>query len=152
MASWTIPQDVYGSWIGGDAPSDTAQIELWIGKAEREIRRRIPDLVTRLDLEAELDPPSTELLENIKDVVVAMVTRVFRNPEGVRQRNETTGPFTGSVTYGGDLPGALTLTADEIDKLSGFTSSGQAFNIDMIPATSPFSTLYDPVYPWGPWA
>lgn len=145
--SWTQPDDVIDSWIGEDAPTDTVLVLLWIAKAEREIRARIPDLQARLDAEAELIIPSTDLLETTKDVVVSMVTRVFRNPEGIRQVNSTTGPFTDSKTYGGDTPGGLALTADELEKLTDSSASG-AFTIDMIPSTSPFSPFYVPAYPW----
>jgi hypothetical protein len=135
--SWTTPDDVVDAWIGDDAPDDDSQIQKWIDKAEREIRFRIPGLQVRLDLEAALLPPVTELLETAKDVVVSMVTRVFRNPEGIRQRNTTTGPFTESATYGGDVPGGLGLTGDELEKLRGQSTKG-AFTISMIPSTSPF--------------
>lgn len=140
--AWTTAQDVIDSWIGDDAPDDVDLIELWLAKAEREVRRRVPDLQERIDAEAELVPPSTELLETAKDVVVAMVTRIFRNPSGVRQRTgtTTTGPFgdTVSETVGGNNPGVLEPTDDELAKLQGVTSSG-AFTIDMIPSSSPFS-------------
>lgn len=143
--TWTLPGDVTDAWIGEGAPSDQDLINLWIGKAEREIRYRVPTIQSRIDAEAELPTPLTDLLETTKDVVVAMVTRVFRNPENVRQKNitTTTGPFgdTGSVTYGGDLPGSLGLTDDELAKLQGTTTSG-AFTISMIPSTSPFSPDY----------
>lgn len=135
--SWTDPDDVRDAWIGEDAPEDDSQIQTWIDKAEREIRFRVPDLQARLDLEAVLLPPVTDLLETAKDVVVSMVTRVFRNPEGIRQRNTTTGPFTESATYGGDMPGGLGLTDDELEKLRGVRARG-AFTISMIPSTSPF--------------
>lgn len=141
---WVVPDDVTDAWIGPDAPTDQDQIELWIGKAEREVRFRVPDLMARLDAEAALDPPVTDLLEATKDVVVAMVTRVFRNPEGVRTRNETTGPFSGSITYGGDTPGGLYLTEAELAKLTEDVASGGAYTVDMIPVTSPFSPHYAP--------
>lgn len=131
MASWTTPDDVVDAWIGEDSPDDTAQLQRWIDKAEREIRFRVPTIQARIDAD-ELD-----LLETAKDVVVAMVTRVFRNPEGIRQRNTTTGPFTESATYGGDMPGGLGLTDDELEKLRGQSTKG-AFTISMIPSTSPF--------------
>jgi hypothetical protein len=141
MASWTLPADIVEVWIGDDAPTDSLLIDKWIGKAEREIRFRVPDLQARLDTEADLLPAVTELLDTARDVVVAMVTRVFRNPEGLRQKNvtTTTGPFgdTGSVIYGGNTPGELALTDDELSKLSGVVSRG-AFTISMIPSTSPF--------------
>ena len=135
--TWTQPADVVDAWIGEDAPDDNAQLSVWIGKAEREIRFRVPGIQARIDAEAELIPSSTELLEGAKDVTVSMVTRVFRNPEGIRQANMTTGPFTESRTYGGDVPGGLGLTADELAKLEGVRQGG-AFTVSMIPTKSPF--------------
>lgn len=136
MASWTAPDDVTDAWIGEDAPTDTTKLQKWIDKAEREIRYRVPDIQSRIDAEAAEAPPRTELLELAKDATVAMVMRVFRNPAGVRQANTTTGPFTDSVMYGGDVPGGLGLTDDELAKLQGVR--GGAFSIDLIPSTSPF--------------
>ncbi|WP_193510478.1 Gp19/Gp15/Gp42 family protein [Cryobacterium sp. BB736] len=137
MASWTDPTDVTGAWIGEGAPTDEAQIQAWIGKAERELRFRVSDLQARIDAEAKLVPPATDLLETAKDVVVAMVTRKFRNPESIRQTNVTTGPYTTSKTYGGNMPGELEATDTELAKLRGVKDSG-AFTIGMIPPTSPF--------------
>lgn len=136
MASWTSPTDVTDAWIGEGAPSNTTKIQKWIDKAEREIRYRVPDVQERIDAEAAETPARTDLIETAKDVVVSMVTRVFRNPEGIRQVNETTGPFTSSRTYGGDVPGGLGITDDEFAKLQG--ARGGAFSIDLIPSTSPF--------------
>ena len=137
MASWTTPDDVLDAWIGEGAPSDDAQIQTWIGKAEREIRFRVPDIQGRIDAEDAMVPTVTDLIETARDVVVAMVTRVFRNPEGIRQVNTTTGPYAESRTYGGDVPGGLGLTDDELSKLSGVRIRG-AFTVSMIPSTSPF--------------
>lgn len=137
MASWTSPTDVTGAWIGEGVPTDVAKIQKWIDKAEREIKYRVPDIQARITAEGQETPARTDLLETAKDVVVAMVTRVFRNPEGIRQTNVTTGPFTNSKTYGGDTPGGLGLTDDELAKLQGARTSG-AFTIDLIPASSPF--------------
>ncbi|MEW2011403.1 Gp19/Gp15/Gp42 family protein [Microbacterium sp. NPDC078814] len=138
------------AWIGGGAPTDTDLIQNWIDRAERLIRRTVKDLQARIDAEAELVPPSTELLATARDVTVAMVIRVFRNPEGTRQVNSTTttGPFsdTRMQTYGGDVPGGLDLTDKEIAALQG--ASEGAFSIDLIPPTSPFSAQGG-VYPLG---
>ena len=135
--AWTTAEDVTGAWIGEGVPTDTAKVETWISKAEREIKYRVPGIQERIDAEAAETPARTDLLDTANDVVVAMVTRVFRNPEGIRQTNVTTGPFTGSKTYGGDVPGGLGLTDEELAKLQGSRSSG-AFTIDLIPSTSPF--------------
>ena len=134
--AWTGPDEVVNSWIGEGAPSDIEKLEAWIGKAEREIKFRVPSIQARIDAEAAEIPARTDLLDTAKDVVVAMVTRVFRNPEGIRQTNLTTGPYTTSKTYGGDVPGGLGLTDDELAKLQG--ARGGAFTIDLIPSTSPF--------------
>lgn len=133
MASWATPDDVINAWIGEGEPSDDVQVQTWIDKAEREIRFRVPGIQGRIDAES----PLTDLFDTAVDVVVAMVTRVFRNPEGIRQANTTTGPFTESRTYGGDVPGGLGLTGDELAKLEGTRTRG-AFTVSMIPVTSPF--------------
>lgn len=114
---WATPDDVIDSWIGPDAPEDEALIAQWIGRAERLIRREFPDVQARIDAGLELD-----LAETVKDVVVAVVSRVFRNPSGHRSvaGQETTGQFSGSntITYGGDNPGALELLASERSALA----------------------------------
>lgn len=138
--SWTEPSDVTDAWIGNDAPDDDGRIQNWIDRAERLIRRTVKDLQDRIDAEAEETPPRTDLLDTARDVTVAMVIRVFRNPEGIRQTNQTTttGPFsdTKMQTYGGDVPGGLGITGDELAALQGVSEG--AFTIDLIPVTSPF--------------
>lgn len=129
MPSWVTPANVKAAWIGEDAPTADATIQVWIDKAEREVKFRVPDLVDRIDEQEHAEPPSTELLELAKDVVTAMVIRVFRNPEGIRQQQTTTGPFSESKMYGGDMPGGLGLTDDELKKLTG--RRGGAFEIDL---------------------
>ena len=130
---WTSATDVLGAWIGDDAPKDAELVTVWVGKAERLVRRKVPGITGRIAL----DEP--DLLENVKDVVTAMVQRVFRNPEGIRQANTTTGPFTESRTYGGDIPGSLAITADELELLSaGGTGRGKAATVDMVPSWSPY--------------
>lgn len=140
--TWTDPADVINAWIGENKPTDLDLVATWIEKAEREIRYRVPDLQARITAEAAETPPRDDLLETAKDVAVAMVTRVFRNPEGIRQANTTTGPFTESRTFGGDTPGALGLTDDELAKLQAVQEG--AFSIDLIPTTSPFHPDYVP--------
>ena len=147
--SWATPADVTDAWIGDDVPDDAAKIQLGIGKAERELRRRVPDLVSRIDAEGDLVPPVTELVDTARDVVVAMVTRVFRNPTGTRQKNSTTttGPFSETVseTVGGSSPGTLEPTSDELAKLQGRRNTG-AFTVSMLPAGSPFASERDPLW------
>lgn len=136
--AWALPQDVIDAWIGDDAPSDIAKLALWIGRAERLVRSSVKSLQARLDAEVGLDPPSTDLLDTTRDVVVEMVSRVFRNPKGIRQANVTTGPYTESQTFGGEQPGQLMVTADELAQLTGAGSGQRAYTVSMIPTSSPF--------------
>jgi hypothetical protein len=143
--SWTVAQDVLDAWIGDDAPTNAASVTTWIGRAERLVRSSVPGLQARID--GNLEP---DLLEDVKDVVVSMVERKFRNPEGVRTRQESTGPFSGSVTLGGDQPGELWITDVELKRLTGSTSGGPRVTaVDTIPVSSPFSPYYVP--PIGGW-
>lgn len=134
--SWATPNDVTDAWIGDDAPDDTDKIQVWIDKAEREIRRQVHDLQARIDAEAAENPARTDLLADAIDVAVAMVTRVFRNPTGQRSVSENigTGPLTEgkTVTFGGDTPGRLSLEPDELAKLQPVHRRG-AFEINLIP-------------------
>lgn len=137
--AWTTAAEVVAAWIGDDAPADVAKIDVWVGKAERLLRSKVPSLTARVDAVPVVEP---DLLGNVQDVVTAMVQRVFRNPEGVRQRQETTGPFTGSVTFGGDQPGSLWVTDAELALVSAAGSNRGAFTVDTIPVSSPVSPHY----------
>lgn len=122
---WATADDVINSWIGPGAPADDALVDIWIGRAERLALSKVPKLRERIEA------GETDLLETVKDVVVSAVQRVFRNPEGIRQTNETTGPFTQSRTYGGDIPGGLTFTDEELAALTrGELGRQRAFEID----------------------
>ena len=148
MANWTSAAEVVAAWIGDDAPTDSAKVDYWVGRAERMLRVRVPSL----DLRMVADPVTElDLSDNVKDVVISMVQRVFRNPEGVRTRQETTGPFSGSVTLGGDQPGSLWITDDELALVSLAGTNRGAFTIDTIPVASPYSPFYvAPVDSWWP--
>ena len=77
--AWATADDVIDSWLGDDVPADVAKVETWIARAERLIRATFPNIQDRIDSGDEPD-----LQDNVIDVVVAMVTRVFRNPNGYR--------------------------------------------------------------------
>ena len=142
--SWVEPNDVIDSWVGGNMPTDTPKLQVWIDRAERLVRRRVPDLQTRIDLEAELVPPVTDLIDTAKDVVIEMVTEVFKNPDGKRSIQSASGPLSESTTFGGDNPGKLFLSRQQEDLLSG-SSPGEAFSVDMIAG----HTI--PANPFGGW-
>lgn len=128
MSDWVTPDDVLADWIGEDQPADMEALDRWIRRAERMLRREFPTLTERLELASETEP---DLPDTVRDVVSAMVTRVFRNPQGIRQMQETTGQFTASMTFAGDNPGGLYLTDSERDALRppNASKTGQAFSI-----------------------
>lgn len=132
--SWTTPQDVQGSWIGDDTPDDTALLQKWIDRAERKIRREVLDISARLAVDPADPAFEPDLLDTVKDVVASMVERKFRNPEGVRSEQDGTGPLTGQRVFGGDQPGELWITPDELTSLAAAPHAGQrAFSIDLLP-------------------
>lgn len=147
---WAMPQDITDAWIGPDAPDDDALIDRWIGRAERLIRREIPGIVARIDGGAEPD-----LKDTVVDVVTAMVTRVFRNPEGYRTVSDSssTGPFSGQTarTFGGDQPGELYLTEAERASLvapDAASKAGKAYSLRMATAPTGVHAEICSVY-WG---
>jgi hypothetical protein len=145
--AWTTAADVIDAWIGDDAPTDSNKVGIWIAKAEREVRVQVPDITDRIAADS-----TGDLLANTMDVVISMVQRVFRNPEGVRQVSEGTGPFSGSKTYGGNHPGALYLTDEELQKISPAGSNTGAFTVDTIPLSSPASPYYVPSESYLDWS
>lgn len=140
--AWTTAEDVLNAWIGDGAPADPVKVDTWIGMAERLIRREVPDLQARIDAEAEIVPPVTDMLETARDIVISMVTRVFKNPDGKRSMQSASGPLSESITFGGDNPGGLFLSDDERRALLGGRSGQRAFMVDMIPSSSPYSEYW----------
>lgn len=132
--AWANAQQFKSAWIGEDCPDDDEKIELWLDKAERKIRLAVPSLQSRIDSGQEPDLAAT-----VQDVVVAMVTRVFQNPKGLRSVTGTSGPLTETTTVAGDSPGTLEIKPDELVALTrGARGRRRASFINLIPPTSPF--------------
>lgn len=146
--TWTTPSDVQNSWLGEPIELAEETIKAWIAKAERKIRREIPNIDTRIENE------EPELLETLKDVVVEMLERKFRNPEGIRQIQETTGPMSGSITYGGEQPGQLYLTDENKQALMVSSERSHAFSVDLLPTVPEEHPLYGALvngpFGWAP--
>lgn len=135
--AWTSATDVQDSWLGDPIELEEATINAWIDRAERKIRREIPNIEERIDSGDE-----TDLIDTVRDVVVEMLERKFRNPEGIRQVQETTGPMSGSITYGGDHPGQLYLTDENRQALMVSAERYRAFSVDLLPTAPEFHPLY----------
>lgn len=119
--------DIKSRWLTGTVPATDAQILTLIGDAEDIIVGEFPTL------EADVIAGRVTATR-VARVVARMIHRVLRNPDGVRTVQETTGPFSGSTTYGGDNPGELHLTDDDRRDIGGRKTKGKAFTVSTIPA------------------
>lgn len=122
---WATSQDVRDRWLAPQPiPASDAQLQILIADAEDVIIREYPDIQSRID---NGDLP----LARVVRVVARMVIRVLRNPQGIRQVQQTAGPYQAATTYGGDEPGELYL-ADE-DHADLAPAVRRAFSIDTTP-------------------
>lgn len=119
--------DVKSRWLTGAIPADDTQIEVLVSDAEDIILGEFSALED--DVSAGVVPKG-----RVVRVIARMVLRVLRNPEGHRTVAETSGPYSGSTTFGGDNPGELYLTDDDRRDLGGRRSKGKAFTVSTIPA------------------
>lgn len=128
---WVTFDDVLDRWVGEDRPTDLGVVGTLVADAETVIAARFPGIADRIT-------DGVLPVDRVKLVVSRMVTRAIRNPEGVRTRQEGTGPFSGSVTFGGDNPGDMWLTNEEADLLGPDGGRRQrAFTVSTIAPTEP---------------
>lgn len=122
--AWITAGEVLARWVGDGAP-DPSVVDQWIADAETLIRFEYPDLQARID-------DATVPLPQVQLVVARVVIRVLRNPDN--ERVKSVGPL--GVTYAGDNPGGLQLTAEDRALLgsSGGGARQKAFTIDTTPA------------------
>lgn len=117
MIVWATPGDVTAADIGGVTSALSAeQVSYWLERARRAILAAVPEVEARVASgRVPKDAPG--------DVQVDLVLSKVGNPAGIRTIQETNGPSSGSVTYGGDNPGAMVLTADQVKALGGVAPS-----------------------------
>lgn len=82
MNNPATPQDVTGSFERSLTSDEQRVLPNWLDKAWRELQRVVPGIPARVAL------PETTLghldVDDVIDVVVAMVERKLRNPDGLR--------------------------------------------------------------------
>jgi len=133
---WATFADVVDRWVGPGAPTNQSQVETLIDDAEQVILSEFPGIQDRIDSGALPE-------ERVTMVVVQIVTRFLRNPEGLSSVQQTTGPFSQSRSFV-DRSSGLTLTESEIKLLS--PTRGKAFEIDLgSNAVSPPLSVIDPL-------
>lgn len=92
---------------------ETRVVPNWLDRAWRELNRVIPGLEARNSLE--LGNPAYLKTDNIRDVLVSMVERKLRNPDGRVQWN---GDDYGEKVDASLASGRIYVTASEIESLS----------------------------------
>ncbi len=134
MATWADFQDVVDRWVGNDAPTDETLVETLLADAEQVVLSSYPAIQARIDADA-------MPVERVRMVVVAMVTRLLRNPEFVRTVQESVGAFSQSRTYIGNDSG-LFLTDGELALLRP-SAANKAFEMNLAPnASAPDDILW----------
>ena len=108
-----------------EIPATPEQLEALIEDAEDTIVARVPDVPQRIGSES---LPKARVVK----ITVALVIERLKNPRGTRQMNSTAGPYTESETFGGNNPGAMFLTDEQIRELTG-GSKRAAFTVNTIP-------------------
>lgn len=98
---------------------DGAVLDYWLGRARRAITAKVPARV----LEGRIRDGTVDS-EAPQDVQIDLVLGKLANPGGVRTVQESNGPSSGSITYGGDTPGQLALTSQHREML-GVTSASR---------------------------
>lgn len=129
---WTSPDEVMNRWLGpGPFPIKDEQLSVLIGDAEDTILREFPDVPSRITA-------GSLRVETVRKVVSRMVIRQLRNPEGRRQTNRVSGPYTDSITYAGDDLGEMNLSEDDRRELSARgTGDRRLFSYYPVSRTAP---------------
>lgn len=91
----------------------------------------ISTLIEDAEMFIEMDFDLTKVDPKMLTYVTArMILRFLRNPDGIRQEQESTGPSSISRTYAGDKLGELYLTSGEKSLLAGKSPKRRAYTID----------------------
>lgn len=110
---WAAPTDVGRADLEHSVDgADEQAVAYWLGVARRAITTRVPDLLQRIE-SGRVDP------ESPADVQIELVLGKLSNPSGIRTVQEANGPTSGSVTYGGESPGQMVLSAAQVALLGG---------------------------------
>lgn len=125
---WATPADVEARWLlEEEIPATPEQLAALIDDAEDTIVARVPDVPQRIG--------SEQLpLARVVKITVALVIERLKNPRGTRQMNSTAGPYTESETFGGNNPGVMVLTDEQIRELTGVRARA-AFVVNTVPTS-----------------
>ncbi len=118
--TWATPDDLTSADLEGVTDGlEPSVLGYWLGRARRAILAEAPLTV----LAARIRDGAVDT-EAPQDVQIDLALGKLANPGGIRTVQESNGPSSGSITYGGDSPGTLTLTAQH-RKMLGITGAGR---------------------------
>ncbi len=118
--TWAPPDDLTSADLEGVTDAlEEAVLTYWLGRTRRAILAEAPLAV----LAARIRDGVVDA-EAPQDVQIDLVLGKLANPGGIRTVQESNGPSSGSITYGGDSPGTLILTAQH-RKMLGITGAGR---------------------------
>jgi hypothetical protein len=98
--------------------TETVNTQEWLDDAAALIRRRVAGIDTKLE--------DDDYARTVTAINAAMVLRVLRNPDGLRQVSLGDASYTRDTTLSA---GALYLTKDEADQLGAVSGAGKAFTV-----------------------
>ena len=104
---WAVPDELRAADLEGVSGGvEEEALVYWLGRARRAILAEVPVgvLVQRI-LTGGVDEDAP------RDVQIDLALGKLANPSGVRTVQESNGPSSGSITYGGDAPGQVFLSA-----------------------------------------
>lgn len=128
MGAYAGVDDVKTRWIASTLPPANSVIEEFLSEAAVIIDAEYPMLRKQVS-------GNKDLQERLRLVSARMVIRAIQNPDRVRQVQETTGPFSGGVTFAAETLGDMRLTVDDRAILTGgYSSVNRAFTIDTTPS------------------
>jgi hypothetical protein len=114
-------EDVRGSFERALTGDEARVIPKWLGTAWRKLKKAVPNLKGRLALDE--SSPAALNVEDVKDVLVAMVERKLRNPDMLR----SFGGDTATMTIDAEASaGKIYVTDEEKDSLAVPTAPGDS--------------------------
>lgn len=126
-APWATVHDVTSRWIASTMAPQDEVVSAYLDDASELIDAEFPDLRARA-------ARAPQVGRRARLVCVRMVMRVLTNPDMVRSVQDTTGPFSGGVTYAAETLSGLYLSDDDRALLRPDPArTQQAFTIDPTP-------------------
>lgn len=120
MLQWADKISLYNADLNGVTTGISPEmLDYWLDSARRTILVDFPlELLNSRVTNGLIDAKS------VQDVQIDLVLDKLANPGGIRTVQESNGPSSGSLTFGGDNPGKLVLTSQH-RKMLGASGAGR---------------------------